>query len=122
MSRMTRYSPYGRNAKGIMEPDAKGNWVTWDDFASSRLNIKQMKKDMNDAEEREAIAADAAVKYLDRIEATEAKLAKAVGALQAAKEYIDDLEWIYGGGALPTGNKYYTVLAELEGGSEHHKK
>jgi hypothetical protein len=27
----------------------------------------------------------------------------------------DDLEWIYGGGALATGNKYYAVLAELAG-------
>jgi predicted translin family RNA/ssDNA-binding protein len=51
----------------------------------------------------------------DAKDAAEAKLAKAIEALKAAKEYIDELEWFYGGGALATGNKYYAVLAELEG-------
>jgi hypothetical protein len=104
-----------KHDKGTLEPDANGKWVMWDDFQSSRLNIKQMKKDRDDAEKRETLAAEMAVEYLNRAEVAEAKLVKAKEALNAAKEYIDDLEWIYGGGALATGNKYYAALAEMEG-------
>ena len=71
--------------KDTMEPDANGEWVKWDDFQSARLNIKQMKKDRNDAEKRETLAADMAVEYLQRAEAAEAKLTKAVDALREIK-------------------------------------
>jgi hypothetical protein len=89
-----------KHDKGTLEPDANGEWVMWDDFASSRLNIKQMKKDRDDAEKRETLAANMAVAYLQRAEAAEAKLTKAVEALR------------YYAGASPIAR---AVLAELEG-------
>ena len=101
-----RYIPYARNGQGIMKPDVNGDWVKWDDFQSSRLNIKQMKKDRNEAEERETLAADRAVKYLERAEQAEAKLAKAVEAVKNLKSqwHIRDL----------VNDDFNTVLAELE--------
>lgn len=98
-------------AKDTMEPDADGEWVKWDDFQSARLNIKQMKKDRNDAEKRETLAADMAVEYLQRAETAEAKLTKAVDLARKECPYAYDTKsydawW----------EDRHTTLAELGGG------
>ena len=41
------------------------------------------------------------------------KLAKAVDALDKAKRYIEELEWLYAGPCIPEGDEYYAALAEL---------
>jgi hypothetical protein len=64
---------------------------------------------------RNVISALPAIDPTDRIEQTEAKLTKAVEALKAAQQYVDELEWHYGGPETALGKQYYATLAELEG-------
>jgi hypothetical protein len=86
-----------------------------DDAHEAADRIEALVKERDTAREyagevriREKVADDA------RIEA-EAKLAKAVEALKAAQQYVDELEWHYGGPETALGKQYYATLAELEG-------
>lgn len=104
-----------KHSKDTMEPDANGEWVKWNDFQSSRWNIKQMKKDRNDAEKRETLAADRAVEYLQRAEAAEAKLTKAVEALRHTLGKPRSAEQTYAALCSEIMWEIRFVLAELEG-------
>ena len=74
--------------------------------------IEDLVKERDDAEKRETLAADMAVKYLERAEQAEAKLAKAMEALRTI-EVDCDADYPPSHGAIKYAIR--AVLAELEG-------
>lgn len=76
----------------------------WSSEAADRIEALIAERD--DAERREMVAGDKAVEYLDRAEAAEAKLAKAVELLKLYVD-IDDV-----------GGCERATLAELKGESQ----